>query len=198
MQTKTVTLEQYMNLRPPSESRQPSQQCHVESPKPRVNLIPSASSDDGQQSDREPSSSDSSVSPAEFDDTVIQASITSSRTGVYFENVEIQSESMHPLQRCSIQEEKMSLHAYRIPSSGRPLSAAPALPTRCQEGLRKICFPPLHETKRTRPFTENKGTSSKKHRRKVSDTSPVTSREAQVKEASFMIEAALALANLKA
>lgn len=186
----------YVNLQP-SDSRQPDQ-CDA----PRANLITDAPFDEEQKSVREPSNSNSSVSPVlESEDTSLQAPRTSrTPTGVYFKNVEIQN-AIHPLQCCNVQEERSPLQACKVSQSfhGRPLSAAPVLPTRCQSGLKPLCIRAMiHDSKRARPFNGNEGMSNKKQRCGFSPARRISqaSREAQVKEASFMIEAAVALANL--
>lgn len=192
-QNKTMSLAQCVNLQETSDSRQPDQ-CDEA---PRAILIPESSSDDEQRSVREPSSSNSSVSPVQSKDSLRQAP-TTSRTGVYFENVEIQS-AIHPLQVCCVEEGKSPLQARKVSRSlyGRPLSAAPVLPNRRQLGLKPLRFPALIESKRR--FNGNDGMPNKKQRCSFSPQRTIykASREAQVKEASFMIEAAVALANLQ-
>jgi hypothetical protein len=182
---------------PLRDSRQPDQ-CDET---PRANLIPDVSSDDEEKVCQDLPSSNSSVSPLEIDNTMLQAG-----TGVYVDNVEILS-VVHPLQCCCTEDETSPLKGCSVTRSiyGRPLSAAPILPTRNQAQSKPISFTtgtPQESSKRTMPITENDRIPNKRHRSSLSQT-PIfsqapqsLSREAQVKEASVMIEAAVALANL--
>lgn len=182
--------------------------CDEKTPMPRANLISETSSDDERKPTDDTTSSNISVSGGtELDSEETKLSKTPmTRTGVYFDNVEIHSD-MHPLQCCCVQDGP--LQACRAVKSmyGRPLSAAPVLPIRIQSCLRPLSFLSL-QSKRPRPSNEDEDTQIKKQCRDIPRESqaarttesrrvePDSSRTAKVKEASFMIEAAVALANL--
>ena len=199
---KPETLGKYINLNP---RRVSIAKCD-ETPMPTANLIRDSSDDERKpiQDTTCTSSRTSSLERESRFDTDIRQSLPSptARTGVYFENVEIQSE-MHPLQSCCVQDGRSPLKARRTVSQvcGIPLSAAPLLP-RFQSSLRPLSFPSLH-SKRPRSSSVSQISNKKlcldvlrELRAPRITADRVMSRADEVKEASFMIEAAVALSKL--
>ena len=178
-----------------------------ETPLPSANLVSEAPSDDEKKTTSVPASSSSSVSGEVMEETENKVHhAQAKRTGVYIDNVEILS-AMHPLQCCSVKDGNSPLQwcTSATLAYGRPLSAAPALP-RHQSGLKPISFPTvtaLHSPKRTRPFSTFERNFKKQclssqdsQVSRAVQAQAKRSRAAQVKEASFMIEAAVTLTNL--
>lgn len=146
---------------------------------------------------------------------------TLTNSGVYVNNVEIQKD-VHPLQGCSIQDGVSPLQASCPTRSrfGQPLSAAPMLPGKSflEPRLSPLCYTTL-ESKSKRPFTTSMNQEYQRKRQRLDQRTESTSpssfvearqdeedaalarrkaaRSAQVKEASVIIEAAVALASLQ-
>lgn len=184
-----------------------------DTPRMTANLVSEAPSDDK----RKPiSDTTRSISPTPVEDSSGRALkllaprlASMTRTGVYFQNVEVRKD-VHPLQSCRTQDGSSPLQVRRVATSmhGRPLSAAPLLPSRGQTCLKPLSFMSVNnKAKRLLPSNETKGMHTKRQRYNSSETqapksfearqdAPETSRSARVKEASIMVEAAVALANL--
>lgn len=170
---------------------------------PKAILVAESSDDERRTRQDSTSSTRSSFSMERRSDADIKGETSippMTRTGVFYENVEIQSD-MHPLQSCCAQDRApphQARHTVKLPC-GVPLAAAPKLP-RHQSTLRPLPFPTSLKRPRTTSVLQD---SSKKQRNDVlQESGPrftaerVTSRAAEVKEASFMIEAAVALSKL--